>query len=693
MDPSALQLGYPPDADESAPPSLRERIESWSQQPSAKCRSAKQCKMKSIVMTRSCIGRGHFLLLFARASPADILLPFECSRFFNSMSKRPAPLQPSQRRLKQYQGAGKDSVSMNVGVTGARAGDLLRGVSNASSGDTANVLIRIDSGVVPAPGIIRRSIEDSIGRDKVVQAYAKHFGCSLSTAALRYSDCPVDEDAVNHRALGSGCNHSQDAETMCDCVPAATFTILSQGAWQEFADAHGNGAALRAMVEEGRSVCWKDVLKLMQTAGQMGGKTLILRPRLFEIAAAPQALAADDPRLAAGGADIIECVPPWLGHAPAPCVPTNGAVYELDGQLVRLPASATAPFASSDVVGAVLEALNGGRGGSRLLAAEVTHAEVAATVEVLSPLTAGGLKSCMQKAVRFHASHVTLSTSSAKQSASRSPAALVAAVCAALLCSGKGSFSPELQLFTRGGTASFKRIAITLLEDAWVEDMGAATAACALTTLALAMQRMHSYEPPRATVIAALQTVARAALSPTIIAWRKADAGAAIAHGVLTVSSADQQALKHAAVLMRKVRSFEGDMAMFESVAKLAARGVLPVRRCEKGEQPAVMPLCHMVDQHCTRAAPEPESLSLAGSCSRFPSFLHTIPWTIGLFSQATGASPTRSAAAGPPSLNALPPSSTRSLASTRAVPRQQASSRGPRSRWRALHSSACCVS
>ena len=39
----------------------------------------------------------------------------------------------------------------------------------------------------------------------------------------------------------------------------------------------------QALVEERRSVCWRDVLRLMQTPGQPGGKVLILRPRLFEV--------------------------------------------------------------------------------------------------------------------------------------------------------------------------------------------------------------------------------------------------------------------------------------------------------------------------------------------------------------------------------------------------------------------------
>ena len=112
------------------------------------------------------------------------------------MSKRAAAKEPSERRLKQH--CGKEGAMMTVGLTGARAGDLLRGVSGMSSGDTANVMLRIDSGVVPAPGIIRKSIEDEVGKEAVIAAFAKHFGLSNSVAAMRYADCPIDEDAANH---------------------------------------------------------------------------------------------------------------------------------------------------------------------------------------------------------------------------------------------------------------------------------------------------------------------------------------------------------------------------------------------------------------------------------------------------------------------------------------------------------------
>ena len=106
------------------------------------------------------------------------------------MARRPAQ-QPSERRLKQYRG--QAGITMSVGITGARAGDLLRGVPGMSSGDTANVLLRLDTGEVKAPGIIRRTVEDELGRDAVVAAFAKHFGVSRSVAAVE----PAIEPAEN----------------------------------------------------------------------------------------------------------------------------------------------------------------------------------------------------------------------------------------------------------------------------------------------------------------------------------------------------------------------------------------------------------------------------------------------------------------------------------------------------------------
>ena len=116
--------------------------------------------------------------------------------------------------------------------------------------------------------------------------------------------------------------------------------------------------------------------------------------------------------------------------------------------------------------------------------------------------------------------------------------------------------------------------------------------------LALAMARVPAYEPPWCAVVAALRIVARAALSPLVVAWRADDAEQL----QLTLPRVAQCALQQAALLLRAVRSFEGDLRMFEAVAEAAKqRGALGMRRCDAAAQPAVMPLCHLCDQHCYR--------------------------------------------------------------------------------------------
>jgi len=88
------------------------------------------------------------------------------------------------------------------------------------------------------------------------------------------------------------------------------------------------------------------------------------------------------------------------------------------------------------------------------------------------------------------------------------------------LFASRGGFSPELQLFTRGCTAALKRLAVILLEDAWVEAEDTPQQVAALLVLGLVTQRMHDYEPPRQLILAVLRLAAKAQRSKCIIAWR-----------------------------------------------------------------------------------------------------------------------------------------------------------------------------
>lgn len=58
----------------------------------------------------------------------------------------------------------------------------------------------------------------------------------------RYNDFPSSE-CPNHQPLGSGCSHGIEED--CTCAPMASFVIVSQGVWHNFAEQHGNGAELQ----------------------------------------------------------------------------------------------------------------------------------------------------------------------------------------------------------------------------------------------------------------------------------------------------------------------------------------------------------------------------------------------------------------------------------------------------------------
>eukprot|EP00746_Dinoflagellata_sp_MGD_P007999 gnl/MRDRNA2_/MRDRNA2_115939_c0_seq1.p1 gnl/MRDRNA2_/MRDRNA2_115939_c0~~gnl/MRDRNA2_/MRDRNA2_115939_c0_seq1.p1 ORF type:complete len:1300 (-),score=258.95 gnl/MRDRNA2_/MRDRNA2_115939_c0_seq1:153-4052(-) len=524
----------------------------------------------------------------------------------------------SERRLKTYK-VSEEHLEISVGLTGARAGDILHGLASSSSGDTANVVLRLDSGLVCAPAIIRRSIEAEVGKDKLIASIARHFSCSKASAELRLNDFPTTEQP-NHQPLGSGCSHGIDEN--CSCEPAARFTILSQGKWQEFADAHGHGEELQRMVEERRSVCWRDVLRLMCTPGEPEGKKLVLRPRLFAIQTGPSRVAANDKRLQNTDGSEAQVIDAMLAVGMENDDKDEAVVYDVDGYLIRLPTCDSAkPFVINEIADAVVVALK-----DLIPPEELRIERVKECIDLLKPLTGGGLKSCMQKVVRFGPAAVDVGHTPPF------PAALVAAIAAGLLFADKGSFQPELQIFTRGCTAAFKRLAVILEEDCWVAAEGERTEQniLALCALAFVTQRMVDYHPTRSLINGTLRLVAQGTLSPLLVAWRDGDRKTM----KLASTASGCKKLSTAAKLLRIVRSFNGDMDMFDSVAAMSQQhGGLWVT--EAKQIPKTMPICHLVDQHCYRGIAHILSCASGGGNSFSERFRM-------VFDSCTGVNPRR---------------------------------------------------
>lgn len=171
------------------------------------------------------------------------------------------------------------------------------------------------------------------------------------------------------------------------------------------------------------------------------------------------------------------------------------------------------------------------------------------------------------------------------------------------MLASSGSFSPELQIFTRGCTAAFKRSFVILLEDAWVPE----APLLALVGASYLSQLMPRWQPHKALLRATLDATIAACRSTQTCNWRKASVNRAACSLASVPVSPDAAAnLKTAAVLLRLVRSFPGDMDMADTVAKEAKRGNLGMVRCQASAMPLVMPACHGVDHHTYRGVAHP---------------------------------------------------------------------------------------
>lgn len=174
------------------------------------------------------------------------------------------------------------------------------------------------------------------------------------------------------------------------------------------------------------------------------------------------------------------------------------------------------------------------------------------------------------------------------------------------------------------GAAFFKRLAVILVEDVWldasVDGVGAAPeqTLAALLGVALATQRIPSYFPSERTTIHAVRLAATAVASRAVLdrGGSVTNSGAGLGAGAgsiaapppparsrHTCTAAGKAALAHTARLLTILKSFSGDLKMMNRVALLAKRdGFLPVLTARpEMARPASMPAWHLVDQHNMR--------------------------------------------------------------------------------------------
>lgn len=449
-----------------------------------------------------------------------------------------------------------------VSLTGARCGDIVRGVSDLWNRGTFIEIVPNDDGAGDA--CVPISSNETMANDmrEIAREVARHWRITESDATEELGRRTTD-DIPAPVCLGQTCKHlMRDILTQCPKQRCATscrlrFKSVGKGMIDCAREARKEEELLE-IVRSGRAVPYWEVVPLL------GNHTFVLARTRFVVAPKPPSV--DGP----------------IDPETTPYIRLRGEEEEGEGDnvlldpalglVVGLPPSRTGPLDLRDLA---VRALGD------------DDADVDRTIEFVKDLTPGALRSALQKAARLRCRTIRLDTflggGDGGDECPTVPVRVYAAVVAATLGVHPGSFVPDLQQFVRGDLSLFKRVAVTVVEDASIPDV--ATAVPMLLAAAFACQKLHDWLPPPALMVFAIRKAIEMVESPVAIAWRPllppvakkrtrkdvppperfaADKIAPL------VDEATAWAAAHA--LLCTIHSFPSDEAMFKAIADFVDR-------------------------------------------------------------------------------------------------------------------------
>ena len=212
----------------------------------------------------------------------------------------------------------------------------------------------------------------------------------------------------------------------------------------------------------------------------------------------------------------------------------------------------------------------------------------------------GALKSLMQKIARFRPNK-NVRFPGGDNAADYDVNAKVVMLAATLLClSTKGDgYLPDLHMSVRGATAACKRLAVIAVEDAWFSgENDRSPSLRALLGLAMATMRMPDYHISYATATKVGRLATQVVASRHLLAWSPKFARSPTGRVGVT-----KEHMIRSAELLRILKSFEGDMQMFERAAEMvhSTGRIHVIAMPEQLVHPDHMPLLHLIDQHVYR--------------------------------------------------------------------------------------------
>jgi len=250
-----------------------------------------------------------------------------------------------------------------------------------------------------------------------------------------------------------------------------------------------------------------------------------------------------------------------------------------------------------------------------------------------STFTAASFKSLLQKIIRFRPKLVALEDSNN----TTLPSGFALSVTFSLLVLHPGSFVPDIQRYVSGLESAFKRLVVTLFEDAYFSP-SRYNDVLSLAACALLAQRSKGWKPTKQLFLTALSIAQEALNDPRafildIVSGMK----------MRPYSLGGGATLHQVSALVDALRSFPSDLGMIRNIANRSVQGTkeIAVSFTNCKVQPSVMPLAHCVDQHW---APEivyffpPEVICKL----KTPGSKPYSKLMIKIFSEVTGVNPRR---------------------------------------------------
>eukprot|EP01134_Creolimax_fragrantissima_P002103 CFRG2103T1 len=230
-----------------------------------------------------------------------------------------------------------------------------------------------------------------------------------------------------------------------------------------------------------------------------------------------------------------------------------------------------------------------------LRVAGVSHDDFTKLNNSLEGFTAAGYKSLLQKIIRARPRNIELLDHSLLD------ARTVLSTCVALLFVHPGSFVPDIQRYVTGAESALKRVAVSVCEDSFTDNHDSVLSLLAAAWVAQASARL--WRPGAKELKRVLQVAMNAWEEDRqfLYSYQKQlnSSNAAGARGteVFTISSCGS-ALENASAILDRLRSFEGDLYMLRDIARNGGKPRPSVASSARKYQPESLSILHAVDQH-----------------------------------------------------------------------------------------------